>query len=198
MALGGEAREDGVLGEVAVAEVVASNLALGLELDIFNQARDPSKPTWLFGAEVRLSVGDSMHACDSAGLCAAPSDINRNQKHDNDFEGTDVSARQAGVTRGTIGLEGHTILSKRIKYIEPYGGFAALVINMTTGDFGATSLCNDYGLFDCIATDPGIGAGSDRAAKIAGRMPLPCASFNRSTARTSDSLAAAARSDALS
>jgi hypothetical protein len=52
---------------------------------------------------------------------------------------------------------------------QQYGGFAALVINMTTGDFGTTSLCNDYGLFDCIATDPGIGVGSDRAAKIAGR-----------------------------
>ncbi len=137
-------------------------LALGLEFDIFNQARDPSKPTWLFGAEVRLSVGDSMHACDSAGLCTAPSDINRNKQHDNDFEGTDVSERQAGVTRGTIGLEGHTILSKRIKYIEPYGGFAALVEFYNSNDFALTNLDGS------LVNHPPI-----RGKMIAGTMIIP-------------------------
>ena len=34
--------------------------------------------------------------------------------------------RDAGVSRGTTALELHTFLSKRIKYIEPYGGFRAL------------------------------------------------------------------------
>jgi hypothetical protein len=43
-----------------------------------------------------------------------------------------------------------------------FGGFAALVANITTGDFGTTSVCNDFGLFDCIATDPGIGSGVAR------------------------------------
>ena len=35
-----------------------------------------------------------------------------------------------------------------------FGGFSALVINMTTKDFGEPNLCNDFGVFDCVATDP--------------------------------------------
>lgn len=117
-------------------------LALGFDFDIFNQARDPSKPTWLFGAEVRLALGDPMQACNPAAAvsCAAPSDINRNAQKDGDLEGNDVSERQAGVTRGTIGLEAHTILSRRIKYVEPYGGFAALAEFYNSDDFTLTNL----------------------------------------------------------
>ena len=131
-------------------------LALGFEVDIFNQARDRSKPTWLLGAEVRLSIGSPMQACNpnterlnavqpgygSGGMvaCADPSDVNRDGNKDNDFEGSDVSERQAGVTRGTIGLEGHTILSRRIKYIEPYGGFSALAEFYDSSDFALTNL----------------------------------------------------------
>lgn len=118
------------------------HLALGLDFDIFNQARDRSKPTWLFGAEVRFAAGDPMHACDpsAAVRCADPSDINRNGKKDNNFEGEDVSEHQPGVTRGTIGLEAHTILSKRIKYIEPYGGFTVLAEFYDSNDFKLTNL----------------------------------------------------------
>lgn len=131
-------------------------LALGIDLDIFNQARDRSKPTWLLGAEVRLAIGDPMQACnpDTSRLnavpagygsgtpvaCADPSDVNRDGLRDNDFEGTDLSARQAGVTRGTIGLEAHTILSKRVKYVEPYGGFSALAEFYNSKDFTLTNL----------------------------------------------------------
>jgi hypothetical protein len=131
-------------------------LALGFDFDIFNQARDRSKPTWLFGAEVRLAIGDPMQACNPAAArlnavpagygngtpvaCADPSDINRDGLKDTNLEGTDVSARQAGVTRGTVGLEAHTILSKRVKYIEPYGGFSALVEFYNSEDFGLTNL----------------------------------------------------------
>ncbi|MEZ4309637.1 MAG: hypothetical protein R3F14_16500 [Polyangiaceae bacterium] len=135
-------------------------LALGFEFNIFNQARDRSKPTWLFGAEVRLAVGDPMQACNPAATrlnavlagfgngtpvaCASPADVNRDGNKDagaaGDLEGNDVSARQAGVTRGTIGLEAHTLLSRRIKYIEPYGGFAALAEFYNSDDFTLTNL----------------------------------------------------------
>jgi hypothetical protein len=138
-------------------------LALGLEFDILNQARDPSKPTWLFGAEVRIPFGDPMQACDSKGVCADPSDYNRDGKSDpKQFDGTDVSKRQAGVTRGTIGLEAHTILSKRIKYIEPYGGFAALVEFYSSKDFALTNLDGS------LVNHPPI-----RGKMIAGTMIIP-------------------------
>jgi len=134
-------------------------VALGFELNIFNQARDPSKPTWLFGAEARFSPGDPMQACNPAKTrtnprqagydgdadqvvsCADPSDVDRDGRvDDTTFEGADVSERQAGVTRGTIGFEAHTILSKRVKYVEPYGGFAALVEIYDSKDFKLTAL----------------------------------------------------------
>jgi hypothetical protein len=135
----------------------AEYLALGFEFDIFNQARDRSKPTWLFGAEARLAVGSPMQACNPAQArlnpvqsgygngppvsCAEPSDVNRDGLVDpTGFEGADVTGRLGGVTRGTVGLEAHTILSKRIKYVEPYGGFTALVEFYDSNDFRLTNL----------------------------------------------------------
>ncbi|MFT3774564.1 MAG: hypothetical protein QM820_55105 [Minicystis sp.] len=125
------------------------HIAVGLDFDILNQARDRSKPTWLFGFEGRFSVGTPMHACNdkqAAGQvkCADPSDINRNGKSDGGNEGNDIKERSAGVTRGTIGLELHTIMSKRMKYIEPYGGFSALF------EFQQSS--SDYGISDVTQT----------------------------------------------
>ncbi|MFO0593581.1 MAG: hypothetical protein U0441_38930 [Polyangiaceae bacterium] len=144
-------------------------LALGLDFDIFNQARDPSKPTWLLGAEVRLPVGDPMHACNPSApsgqvQCAYPSDVNRDGKSQPDkLEGNDVSNNlQAGVTRGTIGLDVHTLLSKRIKYIEPYGGFAALVEFYSSKDFQLTNLDGS------LVNHPPI-----RGKMIAGTMIIP-------------------------
>jgi hypothetical protein len=121
-------------------------LAAGIDLDILSEARDRTKPTWLFGIEGRFSIGTPMHACNpnpKAGQvnCADPSDINRNGQPDGAFEGTGFSTRSPGVTRGTIGLEGHTIMSKRFKYVEPYGGFAALFeFQQNSSDYGLTDL----------------------------------------------------------
>ncbi len=120
--------------------------AAGLQADIFNQVRDPSKPTWLFSLEGRFSVGEPMHACNPSPKsgqvqCADPSDVNRNGQNDNDFEGVDVGERDPGVTRGTIGLAARTIMSKRMKYIEPYGGFQMLLeFQQDSSDYGITDL----------------------------------------------------------
>ncbi len=115
-------------------------LEAGLDVDIFNQARDQTKPTWLFGFAGRFGIGTPMHACNNnppAGQvkCADPGDINRNGKADlrTDKNGVPVgdsatsgTQRTPGVTRGTIAFDVHTLLSKRVKYVEPYGGFTAL------------------------------------------------------------------------
>lgn len=122
------------------------HIAVGLDFDILNQARDRTKPTWLFGFEGRFSVGTPMHACNpkaSGGQvqCADPSDINRDGKASGGFEGVDPKERTAGVTRGTIGLELHTLMSRRWKYLEPYGGFSALFeFQQSSSDYGVTDL----------------------------------------------------------
>jgi hypothetical protein len=136
-------------------------LALGLDVSPMNQTRDSSKPTWTLGVEGRFSVSEPMHACGAtSGLnvpgpqqgCAYPSDVNRNGKSGEgkvttngqtiDLEGTNFSGhREAGVGRGTTGLQAHTFASKRMKYIEPYAGFIALFeFQNSSSDFGTTDL----------------------------------------------------------
>lgn len=87
--------------------------------------------------------------------CANPSDINRNGVQDvrapnadgtpnpngELLEGASLGERQPGVTRGTVALEVHTLVSKRIKYVEPYGGFSALFeFQQASSDYGITDL----------------------------------------------------------
>jgi hypothetical protein len=131
------------------------HIAAGLDVDLLSQARDRTKPTWQFGFEGRFSVGTPMHACNpspKAGQvqCANPADVNRNGNVDNPaspaiaLEGVDAAERKPGVSRGVMGLEVHTMISKRIKYIEPYGGFSAL--------FEFQQKSSDYGISDVDAT----------------------------------------------
>lgn len=143
-------------------------LAVGLDFGPFNQHRDYTKPTWVIGFEGRFSVSEPMHACNKnvsplnlsqGGLspaaqevqCANFSDINRNgfagESRYNDpitgipLEGSNFQGgRDPGVSRGTTGLQIHTYMSKRVKYIEPYGGFEAL--------FEFQNESSDYGISD--------------------------------------------------
>jgi hypothetical protein len=137
-------------------------LAVGLDFGIMNQFRDLTKPTWIIGLEGRFNVSEAMHACnkDKSGLnqpgpqeeCAESSDINRNgigsetgaglsDEDGNSLEGDFSGGRKPGVSRGTTALELHTYLSKRIKYIEPYGGFKALFeFQNESSDYGSTDL----------------------------------------------------------
>ncbi len=127
-------------------------LAVGLDAAIMNQARDVTKPTWVIGLEGRFNISEPMHACStsSTGLnlpgaqvkCANASDVNRNGVSDsNTNEGTfSAGERPAGVSRGVTGLELHSYVSRRVKYIEPYGGFRAL--------FEFQNASSDYGQVD--------------------------------------------------
>ena len=82
--------------------------------------------------------------------CADPSDINRNGVLDERPDAKHRASaarrqrrrsREPGVSRGTTALELHTFLSKRIKYIEPYGGFRALFeFQNESSDYGQTDL----------------------------------------------------------
>ena len=141
-------------------------LAIGIDASPMNQARDATKPTWLIGIEGRFDVSEPMHACSknhgtlntNSGLaagsaqleCANYSDINRNgvggeypeaNVAGGTLEGTFTGGRKPGVSRGVTALEGHTIVSRRVKYIEPYGGFRALLeFQNSSSDYGATDL----------------------------------------------------------
>lgn len=136
-------------------------LAVGVDVNIMNQARDNTKPTWLFGLEGRFNVSEPRHACGMGTSlnqqntqieCADPSDVNRNgvagdfaytDRYGQTYqlEGTQGGERKPGVSRGTTGLEIHTIVSRRIKYVEPYGGFRALFeFPVGDSDYGQTDL----------------------------------------------------------
>lgn len=139
-------------------------LAVGLDVGLMNQFRRPSQPNWVIGLEGRFNVAEPMHACNAAPAsgevdCAAPSDIDRDGKNDplgdasatfdvplddgtslsDQSEGTFSRARTPGVSRGTHALELHTYISRRLRYLEPYTGVAALFELPADGsDFRAT------------------------------------------------------------
>ncbi len=141
-------------------------LAIGIDATPMNQARDSTKPTWLIGIEGRFDVSEPMHACNknpsplnkNSGLdpatatqleCAHYSDINRNgvggeypaALEGRSLEGTFNGGRKPGISRGVTALELHTFISRRVKYIEPYGGFRALFeFQNDSSDYGATDL----------------------------------------------------------
>jgi hypothetical protein len=126
-----------------------------------NQARNPTKPTWILGGEVLIDVSEPMHACNknpapvnvASGQvqCAYPHDIDRDGIAGEDaFRDPDTGLqldagpsgqRKPGVSRGTTGLAFHTFLSRRVKYIEPYGGFDVLFeFPTSSSDYNATDL----------------------------------------------------------
>jgi hypothetical protein len=140
-------------------------LALGMDFGVMNQMRNPNKPTWVIGGEVRVNVSEPMHACNNAPAnlnqtvsggqkkCTYPNDMNRDGKSgqvtaDSGVPGQRVvldegssGERKPGVSRGTTGIAFHTFVSRRVKYIEPYGGFDVLFEFPTAdSDFHATDL----------------------------------------------------------
>lgn len=122
--------------------------AVGLDVNLMNQWRDSTKPTWLFGVEGRFNVSEPMHACNDAPAsgrvsCADPGDLNQNGvAGESSLEADNFTGRRnAGVSRGTTGLAFHTIMSKRIKYIEPYAGITGLFeFQNENSDFGKTDI----------------------------------------------------------
>lgn len=135
-------------------------LAVGLEFALMNQARNAVRPTWIGGIELRVDVSEPMHACNAAPRalnqtdspdqvkCANPSDYNRNGIAGDaigadglPLEGSFTGTRGPGVSRGVTGLQLTSLVSKRVKYVEPYGGFRSL-FEFPTGrsDFDLTDL----------------------------------------------------------
>ncbi len=101
-------------------------ISAGIDWGIFNQQRDPTKPTWVVGIEGRLAIGPPLHACNAgaAGVqCPDPSNPS--------------VGRNPGISRGMDGLIVKTIWSRRFGYVEPYAGFwLDAEFPQTRSDFG--------------------------------------------------------------
>ncbi len=99
----------------------------GLDWAIFNQQRDPTKPTWVIGLEGRFGVGSPMHACNMNAVVQCPT------------PGKPGVSRDPGISRAMNTLGAHTIFSRRFGYVEPYWGLWFLAdFPQTKSDFGAT------------------------------------------------------------
>jgi hypothetical protein len=102
---------------------------VALNYAVLNQVRDPTKPTWVIGAESRFSIGERLHACKDNAPIRCPDPANPNGP-----------SRDPGISRGMTTLALHTIVSRRFGYVEPYVGFRAQVeLPQSNSDFGATN-----------------------------------------------------------
>lgn len=101
------------------------HLAFGFLVGVMNQVRDPDWPSWTVGVEAKISLGPSLVPCNDAPAegqvaCANPGDIDRDGVIDDD-EPDGGLAQDPGMTRGTAALALHTVVSKRLRYVEPFG-----------------------------------------------------------------------------
>jgi hypothetical protein len=102
--------------------------SVGIDWAIYNQQREPTKPTWVVGIEGRFAVGTPLHACNAAAAIQCPNPSNPTQNRD------------PGISRGMDSVGAHTIFSRRFGYVEPYSGLWFLAdFPQTNSDFGATN-----------------------------------------------------------
>jgi hypothetical protein len=97
---------------------------LGFELawGITNQRRTPASPTWLASLEVRLPIGDPLHAC-NAGAAIACRNVFADPASATAQQDT---GRTPGLNRGMTTLIARTAVSRRYGDVEPYGQFSVL------------------------------------------------------------------------
>jgi len=106
--------------------------SLGLDWAIYNQQRNPSKPTWVVGVEGRFAVGTPLHACNAAAAIQCP--------YPGPTNGPNAGqSRDPGISRGMDTVSAHTVFSRRFGYVEPYSGLWFLADFPQSGtDYGAT------------------------------------------------------------
>jgi hypothetical protein len=107
-------------------------MAAGLRWSIFNQHRDPTKPTLTLELEGRFGIGEPLHACNDTPdvdpdtkrplpKCADPNAVkDKGNLYVRDVNGPD---RGPGISRGTNAVKFGVMSSYRYRYVEPYGGF---------------------------------------------------------------------------
>jgi len=99
----------------------------GIDWAIFNQQRDPTKPTWVIGVEGRFGVGTPLHASNANAQVECPDPVHPTQNRD------------PGISRAMDSISAHTVFSRRFGYVEPYSGLWMLAdFPQTNSDYGAT------------------------------------------------------------
>lgn len=117
-------------------------IAAGIRWSIFNQHRDPTKPTWTIEIEGRFGVGEPLHPCNAnpepidpatPGAGANPGtqpqcpSTQLNRVYDSGsglwFRDPHDPGQSPGISRGTNAVKFGTMISERYSYVEPYGGF---------------------------------------------------------------------------
>jgi hypothetical protein len=102
---------------------------LGLQWSIFNQQRDPNRPTWTLSFEWRPPVGSLLRPCrQSATGTFCPNASSVPETPASGTSAPTAAARtapttpDAGISRGLHGIFFQTAIARRLGYIEPYAG----------------------------------------------------------------------------
>jgi hypothetical protein len=107
-------------------------ISAGLDWGIFNQQRDPTKPTWVIGVEGRLAVGTPLHACNAGGTPQCP-----------DPASPTGPSRDPGISRGMDAIVARSVWSRRYGYVEPYTGITVQAeFPQDRSDFGKWNVPN--------------------------------------------------------
>jgi hypothetical protein len=104
-------------------------ISVALNYAVFNQQRDPTKPTWVIGGETRIGIGERLHACNDNAAIKCPDPANPTGP-----------GRDPGISRGMNAYILNTVFSRRFGYVEPYTGFRVQAeVPQSNSDFGKTS-----------------------------------------------------------
>ncbi len=102
---------------------------LGLQWSIFNQQRDPNRPTWTLSFEWRPPVGSLLRPCrqtSSGTFCPNASSVPATPASGTSAptaaERTAPANADPGISRGLHGVFFQTAIARRLGYIEPYAG----------------------------------------------------------------------------
>lgn len=107
------------------------HLAFGILYAPLNQARDRALPNLMFGIETLLSLGQPIAACNRAATegqvaCAHFGDLDRDGVVDpNEPDG--AGAVDAGYARASASIRARGVVSRRVRYVEPFGVLDAIV-----------------------------------------------------------------------
>lgn len=107
-------------------------IGIGLGWAVLNQARHAWQPNWVFLLEGRRAIGTPLKPCKQVQgdtVCGTAAVGGQDIDGDGIEDGTahGFKGTSAGSSRGLSGISFETRLSRRYRYVEPYGGIGVLI-----------------------------------------------------------------------